>query len=221
VSERPHREWEEDLAAHMLGALGDEESERFELHLATCERCRTDLRWLQPALDTIPASVEQVQPPRRLRRRLLDAARREHDGRRGALAGLRPAFALGACAVAITAGVAGYALNGSGGSESTTIAAETTPGARAASAVVVRDGDSATLVASNLRTLRDGRVYEMWLQRGGRIVPAGVFVPDRHGNGAAAIPHGVDGAAQLMVTIEAAGGTASPTSPAILSASLD
>jgi hypothetical protein len=221
VSEPEHRRWEEDLAAHMLGALDGEEAESFERHLAGCERCRKDLRWLQPALDTIPASVEQLHPPRGLRRRVLAGAR-EAGPRRAPLRGLRPAVALTGCLLVLGAGIAGYALKDSGrGGGATTIAAEVTPGARNASAVVVRDGDSATLVASNLRPPSGGHVYEMWLQRGGRIEPAGVFVPDRDGNSAAAIPSGVNGAAQLMVTVERRGGTDEPTSPAILSASLD
>ena len=68
--------YEDELAAWVLGALEREEAEAFERHLARCERCRTDLNWLRPAVDTLPASVTQIAPPPRLRG-LLAAVRTE------------------------------------------------------------------------------------------------------------------------------------------------
>ncbi len=60
MSTPDHRRWEDDLAAWMLGSLDDDEAERFEQHLAGCERCRADLDWLRPAVDAVPASVTQL-----------------------------------------------------------------------------------------------------------------------------------------------------------------
>ena len=48
-----HRRWRADLAAYLLGSLEAEETEALEGHLEACERCRDELRWLQPAIDTI------------------------------------------------------------------------------------------------------------------------------------------------------------------------
>ncbi|MGH2589618.1 MAG: zf-HC2 domain-containing protein, partial [Actinomycetota bacterium] len=77
MSAEDHRRWEDELAAWMLGALEESEAEEFERHLAQCERCRSDLEWLRPAVDAIPASVTQVAAPPRLRGELLGTVRAE------------------------------------------------------------------------------------------------------------------------------------------------
>ena len=55
----------DDLAAYALGALTDREAVEIENHLAGCEACSERLRWLQPAVDLVPASVHQLEPPPR------------------------------------------------------------------------------------------------------------------------------------------------------------
>ena len=61
----------EDVASYALGALPPEEVRGFERHLADCELCRTDLASLRPAVDSLPLSVEAVEPPPELRRPIL------------------------------------------------------------------------------------------------------------------------------------------------------
>ena len=70
-----HRRWRAELAAYLLGSLEPDEIEALEGHLEGCERCRDELRWLQPAIDVIPASVPQVEPPPGLRARLMAEVR--------------------------------------------------------------------------------------------------------------------------------------------------
>jgi len=129
-----HERLREDLAAYALDALPAEEADLLRAHLATCETCRAQLRWLRPALDALPASVEQRTPPPRLRESLLTTVyegvagaadgplephrRRERTASRPAwwrsLGGfaLRPAGALAAVALLAVGIGAGYAIWG-------------------------------------------------------------------------------------------------------------
>jgi hypothetical protein len=184
----------------------------------------------------LPTAVEQLEPPPELRERLMRTVRAEaaaapeaepaatpaappHRGTRpqarpgwlGRLFALpRPAIALGAIALAVGAGVLGYALgSGDEASRPTTIRAQVAPpGARV---TLERDGDSGILRVSGLPQ-RANRIYEVWLARGEQVRPAGLFQVDRRGQGAAAIPTGLDGADRVMVTLEPPGGSARPTS---------
>jgi anti-sigma factor RsiW len=226
VNERDdHLRYEEDLAAYLLDALSGEEAGDFERHLQDCPRCRERARWLSGSVELLPTAIEQVEPPPQLRERLMrtvhaeakrerSQAGREERGpagyRRGRLARLlsvpRPALALGAAAVIAVAAVGGYAL-GSGGDETTTVTARAAPGV---TATVERDGDRGILRVSGLEQRTDG-IYEVWLERDGKVEPSTLFQVQRDGTGAAAIPRGLEGADRVMVTLEARGGSAQPT----------
>jgi anti-sigma-K factor RskA len=229
MSTPDHHRWEDDLAAWMLGALTVEEAERFEQHLAGCERCRADLDWLRPAVDAVPASVTQLAPPPRLRGRLLGTVRSE--ARRGAaperrggwrswFAIPRPALAGLAATALIAAGIAGYVLRGDE-SETTTIQARSSHAAPGANAELVIDGDTGTLSADGLPELKRDQVFQAWVREEGEdeLQPSNVFVPDRAGTATATVD-GLDDAAQVMVTREPRGGSMHPTTAPLLRANL-
>ena len=80
MSADPHRDpdrLEEDLAAFALGALTPDEAAAVERHVDGCDACSARLRWLQPAVDLLPASVEQRTPPPQLRENLMAIVERE------------------------------------------------------------------------------------------------------------------------------------------------
>jgi anti-sigma-K factor RskA len=230
-----HRSFEHELAAYLLDALTSEEARRFEAHMATCERCQSDARWLSAAAEVLPASVEQIEPPPELRERLLETARREaaptrepagegkaSRGRRRFRFTLRPAAALAAASVALAAGLAGYLIRGEGEPESTTVAARSTPVAPGARASVVRTADSAVLRVERLPVQRRGRVYQVWLRRKGTklLKPSTLFVVRSDGRGAAAVPGGLEDAGELLVTMEPEGGSLQPRGKPVLRATL-
>src|SRR5436309_12817320 len=72
-----HRRYEEDLAAYLLDALVEEEQREFELHLRSCPACQAEERWLRGAVELLPSSVEQLEPPPALRERLMATVRAE------------------------------------------------------------------------------------------------------------------------------------------------
>ena len=72
MNDNDHSRWSDDIPAYMLGALEPAEALELERHLADCERCRADIRWLAPAVQVLPEAVERVEPPRELRSRLVE-----------------------------------------------------------------------------------------------------------------------------------------------------
>lgn len=212
-----HSHWRDGIAAHLLGALEPQETEALERHLAECPECREELRWLTPASELLPESVERVEAPKALRERILAEVRADSAGaahaarRRRPRFALRPALAL--AAVLIVAVVGALALRGGGG---------TGPSAPAGpvSARVERNGAQGILHLANLRALPPDRVYEAWVQRDSRVSPAhALFEPNPDGTATAVIGD-MNGVEAVMVTAEPRGGATQPTSKPVLSLSM-
>ena len=223
-SPRDHRGWRAELAAHMLGSLESDEREAVERHLEDCERCREEVRWLQPAIDLLPESVAQIEPPAQLRERLLAEVQSESapakpapSPERGGLRRffLRPAVALAGVAL-IAAAVAGYALNGGGEEKTTTVVASS---ARV-DAKLERSGDSGTLQLTGLRQAPSSHVYQAWVQRGGGIHPSSLFDARKNGRATVALPNQLAGARAVMVTVEPRGGSRQPTGSPLINLKL-
>jgi anti-sigma-K factor RskA len=230
-----HRRWRAELAAYLLGSLEAEEIEALEIHLQDCQRCREELRWLQPAIEVIPESIPQLEPPPELRTRLMAEVRAEAaeesatadrkagrlapSRRFGGLGGffLRPAVALTAVAL-IVAVAAGYALRGGGDNGTTTY-----PGSQASGSIrasLERQGDSGTLKMAGLRQLPTSDVYQAWVQHDHRIESSSLFEAGRNGTATAAIPRHLDGADAVMVTVEPRSGSKQPSSSPVVSVPL-
>jgi anti-sigma factor RsiW len=225
----PHERWQDDLVTYALGALEGAEAGELERHLRSCDRCQARLRWLRPAIETLPASVEQIEPPAELRERLMATARAEAAEAEAATARQRRPgppriarlrrFALSpvgaaTAVVVIGAGAVGYAIGGGGGSGATTVAAS-------GDSTIVRHGDSATLTVRHLPALGPRHVYEVWLKRGVRLEPSSLFVLQRDGTATVRVPRDVSGADAILVSSEPEGGSDRPSSAPVLDAPLD
>ncbi|HEY2717345.1 MAG TPA: anti-sigma factor [Solirubrobacterales bacterium] len=228
-----HDRWSEELSAYLLGALEPAGVEVFERHLEGCELCRTELRWLAPAVDMLPETVERLEPPPQLRRRLLaevaeDARPAEGAAparrRGGVLAWLRDVagphwrpLAAGAAVLLIAAAVVGYEVGqngGSGGGNATTVQSKEASGIVAA--VSMEGTEHGRIRLSNVPSLPPDKVLEAWVERDGEVeaVPT-LFVPDHEGRAATTIGD-MRGVSAVMVTTEPPGGSAAPTSKPIV-----
>ncbi|HWT90443.1 MAG TPA: anti-sigma factor [Solirubrobacterales bacterium] len=220
-----HKQWGEDLAAYILGALDPREAGEFERHLDGCERCREELRWLEPAVQALPETVERREPPRRLRESLMaevraDAREERQDERAGWWRELwttrRLQLASGfAALVLLVAGVAGYEI-GNDGSDKGGGAATIVRQIDGITVKMIQEGDGGTLELTGLRQLPPGKVLEAWVARDGEVeaVPA-LLAPDRHGHAETRIAD-MSGVEEVMVTVEPQGGSETPTGEPIM-----
>ena len=69
-----HPELENSVAAFVLGAAEVDEMEEVRVHLAGCAECRVLAARLLRAADSLPLATEIVDPPARLKTRILEAA---------------------------------------------------------------------------------------------------------------------------------------------------
>jgi hypothetical protein len=238
----PHRDLErlnDNLAAYALDALEAEEAAQLRIHLEGCDTCRDRLMWLMPAVDQLPAAVEQRTPPESLRESLMATVRAETapqaaqsrgpvpqrrtwwDGLRSAT--LRPATGMAVLIVLVVGVGSGYLLRGSDTAEpqgSSLVKAEAMNGSVPVSATLERTGDSATLHVHELPVLNKDDVYEVWVQRAGVMEPRSTFVLNSDGTAEAAVPGPLDGADGVFVTREPRGGSRQPTTDPLLQAPL-
>jgi hypothetical protein len=92
--------------------------------------------------------------------------------------------------------------------------------AAAADLAIASDRSSAILRVRGMPRLRDDRVYQVWVQRGGALEPDALFRVDRDGRGTAAVDRSLDGADAVMVTREPDGGSDKPSEPPVLNVEL-
>lgn len=218
-----HTHWSDDLAAYVLGALDPREAADVERHLEGCESCREELRWLEPAVHSLPETVERQEPPRQLREAVMaevrEDARRETQPapakpplRRRWL--MKPAMGFAVLALLI-AGVVGYEVGkdgGNGNDGATTLERQI----NGMTVKMIQEGDGGKLELIGVPQLPPGKVLEAWVEREGKVeaVPA-LLVPDRHGHAETTIAD-MRGVKTLMVTEEPTGGSETPTGKPIM-----
>jgi len=227
---RDHDQWADSLGAWLLGALPEDEAAGFKRHLDECAICRDDAASLQVAADALPASAELRTPPPALKARimavvegeaeLLHAAGPESDRpqRRSWLAWLtpRPALAWGLALLLLVVGAGAGLLAADALQGGETITAQVSGGGRAS--LEVEDGHG-RLVASDLPAAPDGRVYQVWLDKGGASPEPtdALFSPSSDGSAHVDVPS-LEGVRRVMVTDEPTGGSRSPTGKVLLTA---
>jgi anti-sigma-K factor RskA len=232
--------------AWVLGALDEDEAWGFSAHLEVCASCRDEVARLRVAVETLPLAAPPAPPPPELKTRLMAIveaeARRAHAAEgRGSVAGerdrpprrsaallgwlsgltTRPALAAGLATLLLVVGAGvGFAVRG-GGDE--TLSARVIPmtvdgaKARGARAQIVQTGSGVEVRVSGMPAPPRGRVYQVWLQRGGRAPePDAVVTVDREGRGAVAVLGRAEGVDNLLVTDEPLGGSSVPSRRPVL-----
>jgi hypothetical protein len=190
-----HVRHQDDVGAYLLGALNDLERQAFERHLRACAECQEELARLRPAADALPGSVQQFEPPARLKALLMEVVEGEARVEQPAPERL------------------------GGGDEPRTLAAtvdQTMP--NAGGSLRVSNGD-AKLRLHDMPRLGGTRVYQVWVQHGDHLVPARTFQVGADGRGAVDLSN-VDDADGVYVTREPRGGAQVPSEDPIVSVPL-
>ena len=224
------RDWHADggeVAAYALGALAEDDARAFAEHLRGCAACREELAAVQPVADALPSAVPQRSAPVELRGRVLATVRSEAE-LRGASTSERPNVARGrrtarawwpwrlataGLALALVAAVAVIAFSG-GQSRRVIRAQVSAPGARVA---LKLSGNRGQLQIQGMPQSPPGRVYEVWVQRGGAVhATDALFNVTAAGRASVGVPGSLAGASAVMVTAEPRGGSSQPTRPPVI-----
>lgn len=228
------------VGAYALDAVDDLERVAFGRHLIDCESCRAEVDELRETATRLADTTWSVPPPR-LRTEVLGAigrtrqltslepARRERPVR-------WRRFTAAAAAAVVLAGGAGAAVwtvqdqrirDARAVAEAAQRQEARTREILAAPDLVVRTspmigGGKVTVASSTLRQAgvvllgadaapAGGRVFELWTIRGATATKAGVLAAGQ--SSIVQIVEGLPGSEAVGVTVEPAGGSATPTSP--------
>ncbi len=215
-----------DAAAYVLGALDPAEAEAFRRHLQQCALCRDEVDALGGVVQALPMAASQLQPPTRLRRRVMrairdepkpSAASRPRKLRRPAP---RPALAALLAAGAVAGAIIGGVELSTGGTSGRVIEGQVS--GISGSAEIRLIGGHGELIVRHLTPPPVDDVYEVWLRAtGAKPVPARVlFTVNRAGAAEVSLPATLRGVSQVMVTPEPSGGSPIPTHSPVIIASL-
>ncbi|MDA0184330.1 anti-sigma factor [Solirubrobacter phytolaccae] len=230
-----HERWADAAGVYVLGALPTDECAAYEDHLAACPTCRAETEELRVAAQALPLSAPAMRPPPALKSRIMAEVEREAEllasasgaPRRApepkrrrfnfSLRGVIPAVGL-ACAALVAGAFGGAALFGS--SSPQTIPFESTISNTSAELEMTDDG--ATIVANNLPLPPEGKVYMVWIQKPGQAPEptSALFTPRRDGSATASVTGDMDAVETVLVNTEPIGGSTTPTSQPVLTASV-
>ncbi|WP_086849972.1 anti-sigma factor [Amycolatopsis kentuckyensis] len=212
--------------AYALDAVSDVDRAEFERHLGECDACRQEVAELRATGARLGVAAAVDPPPSLKLVVLADVARtRQLPPRVPVVRRLSRAktwqvrFALfGAAAAAVVAVVFGVVTTPAPVDSvlsAPDAAAVQGVGQGHATLVVSRSRNQAVLLASDLPALDAGHVYQVWLIGGGGARSAGLMQPESPGRMRpmlADLPPGVD---RIGITVEPAGGSPGPTTPAV------
>jgi hypothetical protein len=218
-----HEELEGSLAASLLGACDDRETEVVRAHLETCEACRELEQRLRSVIEVLPLAVPDKEPPREVRARLLEAARGGWLPRAVVVQApppprrrwqLRMSVAAALALLLMLGGAVAWDLHLRLAPPVTYSMSGTGSLAAASGRVTVLTGQDLTVVAiSGLPPPEPGHVYQLWLvSPSGGVRAAAVFVPDLEGKSQILVPGTLQDVATVVVTEEPGpSGSRSPT----------
>ena len=216
MTARDHEQHSDNLAPWLLGALPPLEAEVFERHLAGCEACQQEAARLRPGVAALGAAAPEVEPPPELKGALMATVRGEARARaatrrpeRRLWPVLRPATALAIVAVGVVIGVGASQIADEGGR--TIAAAVDRTRVPSGTAELRLDDGTARVVMHDLPDPGEGKVWELWVQRGDEVRPG----PVTHGD-AVELSADLDDADAVLVTRERAGGVDAPTEAPVM-----
>lgn len=225
-----HEEANDLLALDAIGALEPTDREEMERHVAGCESCRRLAAQYADVASLLPAALEPVPPPARLRRNLMAQVYGEATAKAPApwwrrLVTAIPAnrvitvIAAGAVAAAVAVAIWGVAGRGSPPAPvSYVVSGGTSQPSVTGTLAVDAAQTQSILTVHGLAALPRSQVYEVWLIPA-HGAPKGVafLTPDPSGGVWTAVVNGsLAGYTGIAATNEPSGGSPGPTGAQVL-----
>jgi anti-sigma-K factor RskA len=211
----------------LRGEYGDwalgiaEEPARSEIasHLAReCPDCIAGVRSAMATVATMSGAVKEVDPPKRLRRRVVAMVAPEPKRGIAAIPWIVSALlAIALVSVAVTGGQKKPDQDVTKLTQALTIlndptAKDVTFGDPAARGRVFVSSKGVVLIAAHLPQLQPNRTFQLWLiPAAGNPISAGIFRSDSDSSAVYVYPGQTANAAAVAVTVEPAGGSPQPT----------
>lgn len=236
-----HEQVDELIAAFALGAVDAGEATMVRRHLPDCPECQDTLLRMTEVVAVLPLSLEEIDPPKELREKLLASVNggpqapvlqlpdRRADAPTGKLLFLRrvPSWAPVAAAAVLVAAMFGWTVNQRtprpGTPPPSTIQATLVDGSHSGvgNVTYITDQHLALVTFHQLASPDPGKNYELWvIPAGGRAVASGVFLPDPDGSKVLILNRPISRGDTIAVTQEAPGGAAQPTGTPIITGQL-
>jgi anti-sigma-K factor RskA len=241
ISDQEHKMYRELLGAYALDAVSRDEEFAISAHLEECDSCRAEVARLRSVVNILPLSVEEVEPPARLRSSILAAIEQEPNVRTSPAAAPTPAapppvvdlserrsrrqwlpWAAAAALLVVSLGLLGWnlSLRDSDEPETRTIALAAASGEITASgeATYLEEDGVLLLSVEDMPELGPNQVYQVWLIDEGVPVSAGVMQPVETDFAVSANPDDYD---VVAITAEQGPvGVAAPTTEPVLTGAL-
>jgi len=228
-----HDEVADLLALEAVGALEPSERDGMERHLASCAACRHTADEYAELASLLPAALEVVPPPARLRRNLMAQVYAEATAsptvpwwRRliDAIPASRTFTVVGAAAViaAIAFGIWGATGRTNLPQPPATISYSVSGTTATGTLDVPAGGTPAVLMVNGLQSLPITKTYEVWLipPQGSPKGVAFLSPSPAVGGWVAVVPGSLAGYKSLAATVEPAGGSPNPSNTEVLSGQL-
>lgn len=217
------------IAPYALDALDPDERNRFEAHLDQCPDCQAELAGFMATAVRLGEAVS-LTPPTGLRDRLVSEIAKTPQERPAVSSlsqrrGLRrtlPRLAVAAALLIGAVGVGGYVVEHQNvqeardqnqvmskvlGADDLTTSAKTFDTGGSVKLYTSNDADAAVVIAKNLPSPGEGKVYQVWMVDGAGSHSQGYFKSSGE-----MVMKGVAKAKTIAVTVEPDGGSAQPTS---------
>ena len=230
------------LPAYALDILDEAEAKTVSSHLAGCESCRAELSAYRQVVEDIPLAMAQVDPPAKLKDKVLQQAANSKSPAGTQPAGnwwqefksrllpAAPVWGMVSLVLIVLLGASNLflwqRLNQVENAQNRLatvplMGTDLTPGATGM-LVISTDGEHGTLVVDGLPDLDDSEQYQLWLIRDGKRTSGGVFSVDSEGYGSVWISSAdpLVSYQGVGITIEPAGGSPAPTGERVLGGEL-
>lgn len=231
------QEFEELSGAYALGAVSPEEKAEADAHLSGCDLHPEVAEYVAVA-STLAVAAPEMDPPARLKARLMDAVRADAapsgaptqapkpgllDTIRSWFSGSRAGYALsGAMAVLVAALLVwNVSLQSDNGNSPDNEFVVQLNGSANGTVTYLKDQRLAVMDVNSLAPLPPEQIYQVWAISDGEPASLGLLAADTSGRTTVLMPDlDLEGVDSLAVTIEPAGGSAQPTSDPIASGEL-